>query len=123
MSYVDQFMRINYESIFNLYVYIMNCNQLYICIATVLIIYYIFSTYITENFVYDNNNTYGRFPFLFNIVSHNKPIYQDIRGSPNAAYIMDLYGTITHIGYKFGPYLYDAQGNRIKYRNNSYYVS
>lgn len=99
----------------------MNC-QVYMCVAIVIIIYFIFTQDITEHFKC-NDSIYFRIPFLFNVPTRNMPIYQDIRGSPNAAYTIDSLGTITHFGYKFGPYLYDTQGNRIKYMNNSYYVS
>jgi hypothetical protein len=107
----------------------MNCNQVYICVTIGIILYYIFSQHIAEGFVggdnygYWGNYGYSRFPFLAGISTRNMPIYQDIRGSPNAAYTIDSFGTITHFGYKFGPFLYDTQGNRIKYMKNSYYVS
>lgn len=101
----------------------MNYNQIYIYITIAILLYYIFSKSIVERFVHKNDFVYSRIPYLFNTSIYNLPIYQDIRGSPNAAYTMDSFGSMTHIGYKFGPYLYDTQGNRIKYMNNSYYVS
>ena len=101
----------------------MKCEIIYLLIAVVIVAYFIINNQSESFKPIQNDSIYFKVPFLFNVPTRNYPIYADIRGPANEIYIKDSMGTIRYMGYKFGPYLYDAQGNLIKQTFKNFYVA
>ena len=101
----------------------MKCQGLYMTIVIATILYFISTCKIKEQFNGNRKFTYSTMPYMLPYMMpymRHFPIYQDIRGSPNAVYETDTWGSLIHIGYKFGPYMYNTQGNRVKHGNHSH---
>lgn len=98
-----------------------NCAIIYISVAICIVLYLIFTESSKDHF--NRDSVYFNIPFLVTLPTRNFPIYPDIRGEPNIVYRMGPLGTILPYGYRFGPYMYDSQGNYFKYLDDTHYIA
>lgn len=95
---------------------------IYVILAIIFLGYMFLIEYSKERFSLIDESIYFRIPFLFNIPTRNFPIYQDIRGEPNLIYRKSQFGVMMPYAYRFGPYIYDAQGNYFQYLDDTEFI-